>query len=151
MHEIGTVRTALVFRELRHIRDTWRTPCAWCDHTGYSPAGARMDAGRVAPCPAWLRADSACPAVVRRRADADRDCRVSVLLAYERVPHCARVPSAFARCPGRPAAPPGGRVHAVGAPQPAGLAHERASGLRVVPHAVELCDADRATSAPAGD
>ena len=32
-----------------------------------------MDAGRSAPCPAWGRVGSACPAAVRGRADADGD------------------------------------------------------------------------------
>src|SRR5712692_7459953 len=52
-----------------------------------------MDAGRVAPCPARGRAGSACPAVVRWRADTDRDRHISVLLTHERVSHCERLPS----------------------------------------------------------
>src|SRR5712691_11729771 len=121
MHEIGTVRTLWYCESCNTTEIPWRPHCAWFDHTRYSPAGARMDASRVAPCPTRLRADAACPAVVRRWADTDRDCHLSVLLADERVPHCDRVPYAFARRPVRPAAPPGGRVDAVGAPQPPGL------------------------------
>src|SRR5437588_4447458 len=50
----------------------------------------------------------------------------------------------------RPAAPPGGRIDAVSAPQPASLAQAGAFGLRVVPHTVESCNAGHATSVPAG-
>src|SRR5262249_50191930 len=127
----------------------WRPPCAWFNHTGDSLAGARLDAGRVAPCPARRRAGSACPAAVRGRADTDRDCRLSVLFAYECVPHCECVPRTFARYPLRPAAVPGRRIDTVGAPQSAGLAHEATRGLRLVPHPMELRHAGRATSAPA--
>src|SRR2546425_7234247 len=42
-----------------------------------------------------------------------------------------------------------GMVDAVAAPQPAGRAPPGPVGLRVVPHAVELCDAGGATPAPA--
>src|SRR3989442_4393522 len=122
MHEIGTVRTSLVFRELRHIEIPWRNHCAWFDHTGYSAARARMDAGRVTACAVRLFACLARPAAVRRRSDADRGRHVSVLLALDRLPHCARLP--------RPSAPravlqaphPRGRVVALAAPQLCSLA-----------------------------
>src|SRR5712692_7834787 len=97
MHEIGTVRTPLVFREYDTIEIPWRNHCARLDHTGYSAARARMDAGRVAACAVRLLACFARPAVVRRRADADRDCPVSVLLALERVPPCERLRGSVAR------------------------------------------------------
>src|SRR5712691_5224593 len=151
MHEIGTVKTSLIFRELRHTTEIpRRNHCALCDHTGYSTARARMDVGRVAACTLQLLAGFACLAIVRRRSDTDRDCHVSVLLALECVPHCERLSSSFARRPVRPFAPSGVVAVAVGAPQPDGLAQESALGLRVVPHAVELCDAGRTTPAPAG-
>src|SRR5213593_3315336 len=149
MHEIGTVRTSLVFRELRHIEIPWRTHCAWCDHTGYSAARARMDAGRVTACAVWLRACLARPAAGCRRSNTDRNCLISVLLALERVPHCARLLRSAARRPARRAARQGVMVDAVAAPQPAGRAPQGPVGLRVVPHAVELCDAGGATPAPA--
>src|SRR5712692_3436134 len=140
MQEIGTVKTSLVFRELRHIRDTWRTPCAWCDHTGDSATRASLDAGRVATRAVRLPARAARPAVVRCRADAHRGRRVSVLLAFERIPHCAGVPQSSARRTVRRAEGQGGMAVAVAAPQPAGLVDEGALGLRGVPHAVELRD-----------
>src|SRR5881396_3249938 len=97
MHEIGTVRTSLVLRELRHIEIPWRNHCAWCDHTGYSAVRARLDAGRGAPCAVRLRAGFARPAVVCRWADADRNCHGSVLLTLERLPHCDRLSHSAAR------------------------------------------------------
>src|SRR2546422_680744 len=149
MHEIGTVRTSLVFRELRHIEIPWRNHCAWFDHTGYSAARARMDAGRVTACAVRLFACLACPAAVRRRSDADRGRHVSVLLALERLPHCARLPRPSARRAVRQATRQGGRVVALAAPQLGSLAEEGTFGLRVVPHAVELRDAGRPTHTPA--
>src|SRR6266545_1549974 len=129
----------------------WRNHCARFDHTGYSPARARMEVGRGAACTLQLLAGFTCLAVGRRRADTDRECHVSVLLALACVPHGERLPRAFARRPVRSFAPPGVVAVAVGAPQLGGLAQAGASGLRVVPHAVELCAAGRATPAPARD
>lgn len=52
-----------------------------------------MDAGRGASCPARPRAGYPYLVVVRRRADTDRECHVSLLLAPERVPHYDRFPT----------------------------------------------------------
>src|SRR2546425_12889225 len=124
MHEIGTVRTSLVFRELRHIEIPWRNHCAWFDHTGYSAARARMDAGRVTACAGRLFACLARPAAVRRRSDADRGRHVSVLLALERLPHCARLPRPSARPGVWPTTPPRGEGVSPPPPPPRGLAAE---------------------------
>src|SRR2546430_17308851 len=50
MHEIGTVRTLWYCESCNTIEIPWRPHRAWFDHTGYSPTGARMDAGRGARC-----------------------------------------------------------------------------------------------------
>ena len=50
-----------------------------------------MEVGQVAACPLRHLTGRACPAVVCRRADADRDCYGPVLLALECVPHRERV------------------------------------------------------------
>src|SRR5712692_1266704 len=152
MHEIGTVRTSLVFREFYTSEISWRNHCAQLDHTGYSAARARMAAGRGAARTVRLLAGRARPAVVRRRADADRDLRIPVLLALARLPYCECLHRPSARRPVRRSARRGGPAGVAdpgAAPQPGGLADEGARGLRVVPHAVELRDAGGATPAPA--
>src|SRR5262249_56183164 len=106
---------------------------------GSGQEGARREGGGGGRWRAWLRADGACTAVVRRRTDADRDCHGSVRLADERVPHCECLSNAFTRRLLRAATPPSVVAVARGAPQCGGLAREGVLGLRVVPHAVALC------------
>src|SRR4051794_27704973 len=97
MHEIGTVRASLICRELQDIRDIlegslcpvrphWRLP---------SPSKKGCWPSCVVPAMGtYLRSMSACCAAP---GGPDRDCDVSVLLAFQRVPPCHCAPSACLR------------------------------------------------------
>src|SRR6267142_170328 len=108
-----------------------------------------MDAGRITPRSAWAVPCLPCSPPVRRRAEADRDCDVSVLFALKRVPSGNCLPGAGPRRAVRHRPRYGVVAVAVPTPQFGGRTEESALGLRMVPDAVELRDAGRATQNPA--
>src|SRR5713226_6002909 len=153
MHEIGTVRTSLVFRELLHIRDIVEESLCparpyWIFHrpskNGCWPSYGVLGTATCSRCMSCCCA----PPVGRRPG-----LRSPILLALECLPHCERLQRPRACRPVRRPDRAGGqdvRAAPVAASQPGSITQEGAGDLRVVPHAVELRDAGGATHAPAG-
>jgi|SRR5215467_9460403 len=149
MHEIGTVRISLIFRELQYYRDTVEE--SLCPVRPYwifrRPSkigcGPRCAVRGTAPC--WRCPSYCCAPPGGRRPRSRRFCsaraRASTasctLTALSGLPSCSRRrPPRQRGCRPRCGAAWGG------------LAAEGPVSLRVVPHAVELGDPGRPTPAP---
>src|SRR5215475_14363540 len=124
------------------------THCAIDNLTGDPSSRASPDACDPPPYPLWLSARVSYSIAVCGGPHADGDCRLSVLLALQRVSDCAGVSR---RELGHTARRSRATLHRCPINYPYALAHALAgrhpqkspTGLWLVPHAVELCDPRR--------